>query len=215
MLFHPYKWSYNPIPNGREPTLHVYCVYLPHTSANCDSAALCTKSRTQTFHMALAAWQKASNSRFCVEKVYLHIYIQKNIRMCESWKLIRNLFYLGKFSPPNYLGHDEEIRVCVSASLKSVERAVDPPKSVPYLRSGPAVLFVIKLSALSHFYYPKFPSNSINELICSSFRKKKWSCRLLMNVHHDQQSPVKFWGWGVTSATWMSPEVSKWLGNGL
>ena len=146
--------------------------------------------------------------------IYIYTF-KKNIRMCESWKLIRDLFYLGKFSPPNYLGHDEEIRVCVSASLKSVERVVDPPKSVPYLRSGPAVLFVIKLSALSHFYYPKFPSNSINELICSSFRKKKWSCRLLMNVHHDQQSPVKFWGWGVTSATWMSPEVSKWLVNGL
>ena len=85
MLFHPYKWSYNPIPNGREPTLHVYCVYLPHTSANCDSAALCTKSRTQTFHMALAARQKASNSRFCVEKVYLHMYIQK--KYTNVWKL--------------------------------------------------------------------------------------------------------------------------------
>ena len=64
-----------------------------------------------------------------VEKVYIHIYIQKK-RMWESL-FKRNLFYVGKFSPPNYLGHDEEIRVCVSASLKSVERVVDPPKVCP------------------------------------------------------------------------------------
>lgn len=92
----------------------------------------------------------------CWKGVYTYIYIyKKSIRMSESL-FIRNLFYVGKFSPPNYLGHDEEIRACVSASLKSVERVVDPPKSVPYLRSGPAVLFVIKLWALSHFYSQNF-----------------------------------------------------------
>ena len=185
MLFHPYKWSYNPIPNGREPTLHVYCVYLPHTSANCDSAALCTKSRTQTFHMALAARQKASNSRFCVEKVYFHIYIQKKYTNVWKLKVDTKLILSWKvFSPETTSGMTKKFGFVSQRHWNQSRGWLILQKACPICAVVQQFLFVIKLSALSHFYYPKFPSNSINELICSSFRKKK----MVMQTAHECSS---------------------------
>lgn len=129
----------------------------------------------------------------CWKGVYTYIYIQK--KYTNEWKFIYTKLILcwKVFSPELPRAWRRNSGLCLGVIEISREGGWSSKKRALSAQWSSSFVCNKALSPIP-LLFPKFSSNSMHELVCSSFRKKKWSCRLLMNVHHDQQSPVKFWG---------------------